>query len=282
MSAKGRQFQKDVQILHDFTVKVIRQKQAAFRQRSQEEEVNDISHPEGRRKKRALMELLIEHQMKHHDLTEEDIREEVDTFVFEGHDTTSMGISWALYLIGLHPDVQAKLHDEMDSIFGDDTERHVTEDDIRDLRYLDCVLKESQRLYPSVPIFGREIREDQEFYGYKVQKGSIFTVFTYLLHRDPNTFPNPEKFDPERFLPENSSGRHPFGYIPFSAGPRNCIGQRFAITEEKVVMAHILRSFHVKSLDPRDKVIVATDLILRPTGPLRLKFTQRKFVHSVG
>lgn len=278
-SSLGRLFQKDVGTLHKFTLKVIRQKQDEFKQRS-EEEMSDIPATDGRKRRKALMDLLVEHQMKHHDLTEDDIREEVDTFVFEGHDTTSMGISWALYLIGLDPGVQAKLHEEMDNIFGDDTERNITAEDIRDMRYLDCVLKEAQRLYPSVPMFGREIEEDLDFCGHTIKKGYMLVVFTYLLHREPETFPDPEKFDPDRFLPENSSGRHPFAYIPFSAGPRNCIGQRFALMEEKVVMATILRNFHITSLDQRDKIIVASDIILRPIGPLRLKFAPRSSIHS--
>ncbi|KAL1448337.1 hypothetical protein MTO96_044092 [Rhipicephalus appendiculatus] len=100
-------------------------------------------------------------------------------------------------------------------------------------------------------------------------------VAAYFLHRDPEVFPKPEEFHPERFFPENSKGRHPFAYAPFSAGPRNCIGQKFALAEEKIVIGNILRRFTIKSLDQRDQVEIVTEMVLRPRSGLRIKFTPR-------
>ncbi|GFR19104.1 cytochrome P450 4c3, partial [Trichonephila clavata] len=113
-----------------------------------------------KRKRKALMDVLLEHHIQMKDLTEEDIREEIDTFAFEGHDTTATGICWALCNIGLNKDVQEKIQEELDRIFGDDTERPVNTEDLKDMVYLDRVLKESQRLYPSVPVIARRISED--------------------------------------------------------------------------------------------------------------------------
>ncbi|KFM71387.1 Cytochrome P450 4c3, partial [Stegodyphus mimosarum] len=177
-------------------------------------------------------------------------------------------------MIGLHPWVQDKIHQELDSIFCE-SNRDVTMDDIKDMKYLECVVKETLRLYPSVPGMAREITEDVEFQGRIIPKGATCVVFTYCLHRDPEVFPNPEKFDPDRFLPENSSGRHPFAYVPFSAGPRNCIGQCFAMMEAKTMLSFILRKYHVRSLDPRDKVLVADEIILRPKNGLRIEIKPR-------
>ncbi|GBM99130.1 Cytochrome P450 4V2 [Araneus ventricosus] len=266
----GKELKHHLHVLHEFTRSIIREKKKIL---------SGDQDNSGKRKRMALMDLLLEHHMKTKDLTEEDIREEVDTFAFEGHDTTSMGISWALYLIGLHRDVQEKVHEELDQIFGDDTERDVNTDDLKDMKYLDRVLKESQRLYPSVPIIGRQTSEDTTICGFPVPKGWTCGVVVYELHRDENVFPNPEKFDPDRFLPEQTLNRHPYAYIPFSAGPRNCIGQRFAQMEEKVIVSTILRHYTIESLDPRDKIPPASELILRSAIPIRIRIMPRKKLH---
>ncbi|GFT47200.1 cytochrome P450 4V2 [Nephila pilipes] len=111
--------------------------------------------------------------------------------------------------------------------------------------------------------------------GHEVPSGSTCLILISEIHHDPDYFPEPEKFIPERFLTENSEGRHPYAFIPFSAGPRNCIGQKFGMMELKVVLANILRKFHVTSLDPKDKVIFTNSMTLRNVKPLRLRFELR-------
>ncbi|KAG5263893.1 hypothetical protein AALO_G00269800 [Alosa alosa] len=168
-----------------------------------------------------------------------------------------------------NPEVQRKVHQELDEVFGV-SDRHVTAEDLKKLRYLDCVVKE--RIFPSVPLFARSICED---YGFKVPKGVNTVIIPYALHRDTRYFPEPEEFRPERFLPENSVGRHPYAFIPFSAGPRNCIGQRFAMMEEKVILASVLRHFKVLACQDREDLQLQGDLILRPESGIWIQLQSR-------
>ena len=195
--------------------------------------------------------------------------------MFEGHDTTATSLSWTIHLIGTHLDVQKKLHEEIDSIFGQ-SDRQIDNDDLSNMKYLECVIKESLRLFPSVPIFSRIVSEDIKIAGYEIPKGSTANIFSYMIHRDEKHFTDPESFQPERFQPENCVNRHPFAYIPFSAGKRNCIGQRFALIEEKVILANILRNFDIKSMKTTEEIQPFSDLLLRPTNKILIDIKLRK------
>ncbi|KAK5970631.1 hypothetical protein GCK32_011754 [Trichostrongylus colubriformis] len=122
----------------------------------------------------------------------------VDTLMFAGHDTTSTGSSWALWLFGCYPEIQRRV-------------------------------QESLRVCTIVPMIMRQLGADQELEGVTLPEGTQVIINQHEVHRDPMYWPDPEKFDPDRFLPENSAGRHPFAFIPFSAGSRNCIGQRLVL-----------------------------------------------------
>ncbi|XP_008336093.1 cytochrome P450 4V2-like [Cynoglossus semilaevis] len=161
-------------------------------------------------------------------------------------------------------------------MFQGSSDRPVNTDDLKKLKYLECVIKEALRLFPSVPFFARTICEDCHIKGFKIPKGANAIIVTYALHRDPRYFPEPEEFRPERFLPENSVGRPPYAYIPFSAGLRNCIGQRFALMEEKVVLSSILRKFTIQSLQTREELQPIGELILRPEKGILIKLERRE------
>lgn len=120
--------------------------------------------------------------------------------------------------------MQKLVFEELHSVFGD-TDRPATIQDLNELKYLDRVIKETLRFYPSVPLMGRVSSEDVEIAGYQIPKNTFIAIHVHEIMNDPDHFPNPEKFDPDRFLPGNSSNRHPYAYIPFSAGPRNCVGK---------------------------------------------------------
>ncbi|NXW20778.1 CP4V2 protein, partial [Circaetus pectoralis] len=273
---EGREHERNLKVLHNFTDTVIAEKAAELENTKQTKCDTDGNYEEsGSKKRKAFLDMLLSAtDDEGNKLSYRDIREEVDTFMFEGHDTTAAAMNWALYLLGHNPEAQKKVHRELDEVFGN-TERPVTMDDLKKLRYLECVVKEALRLFPSVPLFARALREDCCIKGYQVPKGTNVLVITYALHRDPESFPDPEEFRPERFFPENCKGRHPYAYVPFSAGPRNCIGQRFAQMEEKALLALILRRFWVDSCQKPEELGTTGELILRPNNGIWIKLKRR-------
>nr|CAH0113238.1 unnamed protein product [Daphnia galeata] len=270
---------KNLDILHGFTNKVIKERKLEHQQNKRQNlEIVETTMKDdafSKRPRLAFLDLLIEASQDGTVLSDSDIREEVDTFMFEGHDTTSAAITWSILLIGSHPEVQELVNEELDRVFGD-SDRPVTMTDLNELKYLECCIKEALRLYPSVPIISRSCQEDFIIGGDEIPAGTSVSICPYFLHRDPKYFPDPEHFRPERFQAENSEKRHPYSYVPFSAGPRNCIGQRFALLEEKSILSAIFRNFHVRSLDKREEIILLAELILRPRDGIRVHLEPKK------
>ncbi|XP_064601494.1 cytochrome P450 4V2-like isoform X2 [Liolophura sinensis] len=281
----GKEHARCLSILHGFTNKVIQEKMAELKDKHNEHKtLKDLTDnlttdsdnvSVGTKKKRlAFLDMLLCEGEDGTHLSKEDVREEVDTFMFEGHDTTAAAANWAVHLLGSHPGVQQKAQEEVDKIFGD-SERPASMEDLKEMKYLECVIKEALRLYPSVPFFGRTLTEDVTIGGYEVPKGTTAVIITYALHRDEKYFPDPERFDPDRFSAENVIGRHPFAYIPFSAGMRNCVGQKFALMEEKVILSTILRKFSIKSTQKEADLKPVGELILRPGNGVFVELTSR-------
>ncbi|XP_070385216.1 cytochrome P450 4c3-like [Dermacentor albipictus] len=277
LTRNGRLYHHDISAIHTFTKKVIRERKDV--KLAEKRLITDSS--DELKKRPMFLDVLLDHHINENSISEEDIREEVDTFMFEGHDTTSAAISWCIYLLGHSQEAQKKVQDEMDLIFACDRDRYATVAGLKEMKFLECCIKESLRLFPSVPIIGREIYKEFCINGRVVPEGSIVIIFSYMLHRDPKTFPQPEEFRPERFLPENTVGRHPFAYVPFSAGPRNCIGQRFALMEEKIVLSNLFRRFSVRSLVPRDQLQLAGELVLRNKTGIEVTLSPRQNTHAV-
>ncbi|XP_069949155.1 cytochrome P450 4c3-like isoform X1 [Cherax quadricarinatus] len=264
-----------LKILHKFSYDTIRSRRREYLEMKQKKDAASSEEDViGKKKRLAFLDLLLEYSEQQTALSDNDLREEVDTFMFEGHDTTAAAINWSLYLIGCYPEIQARVDEELQSIFGD-SDRPVTMADLREMKYTENCIKEALRLFPSVPILARELKEEVVIDNYRIPAGTTVMVVTYSLHRDPAQFPKPEVFDPDRFLPENVSKRHPYAYIPFSAGPRNCIGQKFALMEEKILLSNILRKFRVESVTRREDLRILGELILRPENGNTLKLTPR-------
>ncbi|CAF3835290.1 unnamed protein product [Rotaria sordida] len=159
-------------------------------------------------------------------------------FLVAGYETTSVLMSCFFYVMATEPVIQEKVYEEIRQELGDD---EVTHEKLNQLSYLDMVISETLRMYPPGITFDRVASCDYQLGNYHIPKGSIINVPVYPIHHDPNVWPDPEKFIPERFLPAEKAKRHPMAYLPFGDGPRNCIGMRFALLEAKLGIAKALR-----------------------------------------
>lgn len=259
--------------LHGFSNKVIKERKENFKDRDFSIEAEDDGFTT--KKRLAMLDLLISAQKNGENIDDEGIREEVDTFMFEGHDTTAMCLSFTSLLLANHANIQEKIVEELRGIFGN-SDRAPTYQDLQNMHYLEMVIKESLRMYPSVPLIARITDEPIHTHtGYVIPSWVFVHVYIYDLHHNPELYPDPEKFDPDRFSPENTQKRHPFAYIPFSAGPRNCIGQKFAILEIKTVISSILRRFILEPIDTPADIVLIQDLIIRPKYGIKIKFKPR-------
>lgn len=235
-------------------------------------------------------------------LTDREIADEIKTQLLAGHETSSMMLCWACYLLARNPAALEKAYEEVDRVLGlvpgvkespvaESDRRYVPSDSeeisfrtYRELTYLECVLKEAMRVYTPVPVLTREVAKDdvlecESAKGTFIPKGARIMVSIWALHTDPKIWGDDvAEFKPERHLRENSKGRHSFAFIPFSAGPRVCIGQNLAITEGKVVLATILRNFKLSVLDEKTEMPRTDKYIIpvRPHGGLHVRMVPRK------
>jgi cytochrome P450 len=185
-------------------------------------------------------------------LSDDEIRDELVAFLLAGHDTTSTTLTYALWALGNHPDMQNKVHAEVIEI-GD---RELTPEDVPALNYTVQVLHEALRLCPPVAAIPRMALRDIDVDGHLVEAGNILVVGIYALQRDPALWDHALVFDPDRFSPQNSDGRDRWQYLPFGAGPRSCIGDHFAMLEATLALATVVRRAEIRSTDADFPMIV--------------------------
>lgn len=197
-------------------------------------------------------------------LDSEALRNEIAVLFMAGHETTANTLAWTWYLLSQAPEVEARLHAELDSVLGD---RPPTLADVPQLIYTRAILDEALRLYPPVPILPREAVQEEEFQGIRIPKGSLLFVVPWLLHRHRKLWELPDHFIPERFLPDNAAKISKFAYVPFSIGPRICAGANFGLTEAILCLATLVQKFQLR-LKPGHVVKPVCRLTLRPEGGL--------------
>lgn len=220
-----------------------------------------------------LSMLLLARDEEHDDgrMSDRQVRDEAMTLFVAGHETTANALAWTWLVLARHPDIERRLHEEIDSVLG---ARDPEPDDVVRLPYTRRVLTESMRCYPPAWAMGRRAIADINIGGYPVRQGTIVLASQYILHHDARFFPNPQTFDPDRWLPERQANRPKYAYFPFGSGNRVCIGESFAWTEGILVLATLARTWRIERLDD-EFVPMRAGITLRPARPIRVRARRR-------
>ncbi|XP_068395928.1 taurochenodeoxycholic 6 alpha-hydroxylase-like isoform X2 [Eschrichtius robustus] len=261
LTPEGRWSHRACQLAHQHTDAVIKLRKAHLQKEGELEKVRSKRHLD-------FLDILLFARMENgSSLSDVDLRAEVDTFMFEGHDTTASGISWILYALASHPEHQQRCREEIQSLLGDGAS--ITWDHLDKMPYTTMCIKEALRLYPPVPVISRDMSKPITFPdGRSLPAGIPFSLSFYGLHHNPKVWPNPEVFDPSRFAP--GSDRHSHAFLPFSGGSRNCIGKQFAMNEMKVAVALTLLRFELAP-DPSRVPVPIPRVVLKSKNGIHLQ-----------
>lgn len=199
-------------------------------------------------------------------MSDRQLRDEMMTILLAGHETTANALSWTFYLLSQHPEAAARLHAEVDDVLAG---RPPAMADLPRLPFTRMVLHEALRLYPPAWSLARRAIEDDQLAGYPIPAGSIVHISLYALHRHPRLWEAPDAFRPERFSDDQVEQRHKFAYLPFSAGPRKCIGDQFAMTEGQLILATVAQRYDL-TLAPDQRIDTAALITLTPKHGMRM------------
>ncbi len=210
-------------------------------------------------------------------MTDEQVRDEAMTIFLAGHETTANALTWTWYLLSQHPEIEQKFHAEVDSVLAG---RPPTDADVANLPYTRMVLAEAMRRYPPAWVIGRRVLADYRIGDYTLPAGSICMICQYVTHHDPRWYPDPFRFDPERWTPEAQEMRPKFAYYPFGSGPRVCIGEGFAWMEGILLLATLAQQWQMR-LVPGHAVVMKPVVTLRPRHGMQMTLHRRKTTHDL-
>jgi cytochrome P450 len=205
-------------------------------------------------------------------MNDRQLLDETRTFLLAGHETTAITMAWTWYLLAEHPQAQARLQAELDSVLGDRAPRG---EDLPRLKYAEWVIRETMRLYSPSFLIGREALTDVELGGYPIRRGTTVFMSQWVVHRDPRYFERAERFEPERWGAASINGLPKMAYFPFGAGPRACIGSGFAMMETVLLLAAIAQGWSMRLAQPGRPVEAAPLFTLRPDGPIHVILSKR-------
>ncbi|XP_026756521.2 cytochrome P450 4c3-like [Galleria mellonella] len=266
LTSYAKQQKDNIDLTHKFTDEVVQKKRFEY-----EKKINKESHVQSSGKLQAVLDLLFNREIE---FTNEELREHIDSITIAGNDTTALVIAYTLVLLGVHQDAQQRVLQEQEAIF-DKSKRGANREDLQRMSYLERVVKESMRLYAVVPIIARNIHEDiyLPVCETTLPAGTGAVIGAFAMHRSEAVWgPTANEFDPDRFLPERSVGRHPAAFIPFSYGSRNCIGRNFGMMIIKSILSTVLRSYQIEA-QPINKLKM--EMLLFPTEGHQIKISKR-------
>jgi cytochrome P450 len=202
-------------------------------------------------------------------MTDQQARDEAITLFNAGHDSTSAALAWTCYFIARYPEMQERLRAEVEAVLSG---RPATFDDLSRLSFAERVVKESMRLYPPTTLLiNREALADVEIGGYRLPRKGLAVMSPYVTQRDPRWFPEPERFDPDRFAPGRVENIPEYAYFPFGAGPHVCIGNTFAMMEITLVIATLAQRFQIELTPGQENIVAELKVSLRPKGGVWVK-----------
>lgn len=266
ITPNGQKSKRMIKNMHEFTGNIIaqRKKEIALMSRS-------AVAPANKKKLKSLLDLMLDIHLNGGNFDLKDIQFQLDNFVFAGHDTVSNALGFILICLANYSDIQQRVRAEINEVIADDA-TEISSEHLSNFPYLEMVIKETLRLYTPVPFTGRHLYEDFEIGNHVIPKGTDIWLNYFALHRNPNYWTDPDKYDPERFSAENSANRHPFAFVPFSGGLRNCIGQRYAKAFMKIIIAQIIRKFEIVPVTKIDDLKLSFEMTIKTMEPMELKF----------
>ena len=204
-------------------------------------------------------------------MTRKQLRDEVVTLFLAGHETTALALTWALYLVALHSDVERGLVEEAKGVAANEP---IGAGHASKLEYTERVLKETMRLYPPAYVLPRVAAERVKIGDYFIPRGAEVWLWPYFAQHDARYFSRPERFDPTRFIPDGEHAQHPRAYLPFGAGSRACVGRHFAMLEAEIALASVIRRFRLTLVDGRP-LRPYPRITLAPARPVRVRVEKR-------
>ncbi|CAL8139704.1 unnamed protein product [Orchesella dallaii] len=274
----SREYNRLINSMNNVTRKIIEKHKEAKKNDAQCRNNNEAIGNDcimGKKPCRSMMD-----EMLASDMTPEEILIEINTVIAAGFESTSLTVHYMLFLLALNPEHQRVCQEEIDGVFNDPVRcenGNLTMDAVGDMKYLERCCYETLRIFPVIFMFQRKpevaVKLDEERV---LPPNTTVAISPILMHNNPEHYPEPDKFQPDRFLPENCRNRHPYAYLPFSAGIRNCIGMKFAIMESKAIAASILRHFEVSTVDKIDDVILLPSIVLTPQRDYKFHLKRRQ------